>query len=279
MLDKLDEYADKMPQPEFIELANNLINSFFVAEEVPFITISWQWVLEKTVEALIAKNASEIIKLLFLVDYAQLNKNALNDVCSIVRQPIDENSLREIQVEIDGFKELIREYLLYPQNNRTKLDYIINKSSFVLDKLKNLGIVGIGAFMLASGLRLALLQERAKLDTTKWNNIKEQAIDYSKYAKIVTPKLIKLTVGSIDKECKCSKRKSGHEGEKITEYECRYFDGKDIHVFRGLSPNVVIECNKHRLQMFYDVADKVNKVAVNPVRLASRKWLELAASI
>ena len=118
MLDKLDEYADKMPQPEFIELANNLINSFFVAEEVPFITISWQWVLEKTVEALIAKNASEIIKLLFLVDYAQLNKNALNDVCSIVRQPIDENSLREIQVEIDGFKELIREYLLYPQNNR-----------------------------------------------------------------------------------------------------------------------------------------------------------------
>jgi hypothetical protein len=30
MLDKLDEYADKMPQPEFIELANNLINSFFL---------------------------------------------------------------------------------------------------------------------------------------------------------------------------------------------------------------------------------------------------------
>lgn len=281
MLDKLDEQVYKMPQPEFIELANSRM-ALTVNERMPIaLTITWQWVLAKMGEALIARDASEIIKLLFLdLDYAQLNNNAVNDVCSIIRQPVDENTLREIQVKIDSLKELLREYLLYPQNNQNQLDYVINESTFVIKKLKILEVGGIGAFMLASGWRLALLQEKAKSDITQWSTIKDRAIEYSKYVAIVSPKLFRMSIGRIDKECRCTKWESSTEGqEKITQYECSYFDGKDLHVFRELSPNVVIECNKHRLQMFQAVADNVNQIAAQPVRAASKKWLELAASI
>ncbi len=282
MLDKLDEKVYRMPQPEFIELANNSRMALTATERMPIaLTITWQWVIAKIGEALIARDASEIIKLVFSdLDYAQLNNNAVNDVCSVIGQPVNENTLREIQVKIDSLKELMREYLLYPQNNQNQLDYVINESTFVINELKKLEVVGIGAFIIASGLRLALLQEQAKLDIRKWSIIKDRAIEYSNYAAMVTPKLFKLSIGRIDKECRCTKWESRTEGqEKITEYECRYFDGKDLHIFRELSPNVVIECNKHRLQMFHAVADKVNQIAAKPVRRARKKWLELAASI
>jgi hypothetical protein len=96
----------------------------------------------------------------------------------------------------------------------------------------------------------------------------------------VTPKLVELSVGRIDKECRCTKWESGSEGEeRITEYECCYYDGKDLHIFRQISRDAEFECNKHRLQMFHSVTDRVNQTAVQPVRAASKKWQELAASI
>ena len=133
--------------------------------------------------------------------------------------------------------------------------------------------------MLVSGLQLALLQEQAKLDIKQWSRVKAKAINYSEYAAGLTPKLFQLTVGRIDKKCNCKKWKSKTEKEIITEYECRYYDGKDLHIFREYSPNVIRACNKHRLQMFHNVTNKVNCIAVRPIREASDKWQELAVSI
>lgn len=282
MLEELNEKVYKMPQPEFVEVSRNSKIAFTSNEKMPIaLTINWQWVLEKIGKALIARDARSVIKLLFSdVDYLQINHNAVEEIRSIIRQSVDENTFRETIAKINSVKELISEYLYNPQDNQARLDYIINESSFVVQKLKSLEIVGLGAFMIASGLRLALLQEKAKSDQTNWNSVKDQAIEYSNYAASVTPKLFELSVGQIDKECKCKRWESRFEGEKrITEYECCYFDGKDLHIFRQLSSNAEFECNKHRLQMFQSVTDNVVHTVVQPMREAINRWRELATSL
>ena len=277
MPESLDKLVEKMPRPEVIEIPMDAMTGFTCSERMPILTISWQSVLAKIGEFLIAGKSREVIKLLFAeMDYIQLNKNAVDDVYNIVRQPVSENAITEIQAKIYAFQELMIEYLNHPQANNLKLDYVMNESSVIIDKLKSLEVVGLGAFMIASGFRLALLQEKAKLDL-KWHDVKDKAIEYSEYATKTSPKIIKLSLGRIDKKCKCTKSGFESEGKKIeTQYECHYFDGKDIHIFRQTSSNVGIECNRHRLEMFYRVTDNINQTAVQPVRKACKKWRELA---
>ncbi len=248
MLENIDQEVKQMPHPEILE---------------------------------IARDASSVIKLLFAdVDYVRITNNAVEDICSLVRQPVDENALREAAAHIDSVKELMSEYLHQPPLKPDRLIYVIKKSSLILEQLKSLEVVGIGAFMVASGFHLALLQEQAELELTEWSSVKDRAIEYSDYAVRVTPKLIKLSVGRIDKACQCTRCESSPErAERITEYECRYFDGKDLNIFRDLSSDAVTACNKHRLQMFYNVTDSINRTAAQPVRSACKNWLELAASI
>ncbi len=279
---EIDEKVAQMPQPQVIEVSPNSRIAFTSTESLPLaLTISWQWVLSAIGEALIARDSRGVFKLLFWdLDYGKLNNNAVEDIRTLVRQPVDETALRAVQVKIDLIKELMREYLQNPQTNQRQLNYLLNESSFVVHYLKTLEVVGVGAFMIASGFRLALLQSKASSDLTEWSNVKNRAIEYSQYARGVTPNLFKLSVGLIDKECRCTSGEFGsNPSEQITEYECRYSDGKDIHLFREISPDAISECNKHRLRMFETVTDRVNQIAAKPVRSASKKWLELAASI
>jgi len=134
--------------------------------------------------------------------------------------------------------------------------------------------------MLASGFRLVLLLQQAALDRTVWSQIKSTALEDSEYAFSVTPKLFRLSVGQIDKSCQCIRWSTVPEFEESkTQYECRYFDGKDIHLFRASSLDAGFECNKHRLLMLHTVADRVNQPAAKPVRSAIKTWRLLAASI
>ena len=245
------------------------------------LTLNWQWVLAKITEALVEKDSTGVLKLLFSdLDYVQLNHNAVEDVRSLVRQSVDENTLRKTQIHIHSLKELANEYLARPLLNQPRLNDITNKSSLIILQLKSLEVVGVGAFMLASGLHLALLQEQATSGTIKWNNVKKQVIEYSEYAESVTPQLFRLTVGRIDKSCQCIKWKPGPEGiVSTTQYECRYCDSKDIHLFRATSPQVENECSKHRLQRFQTMTDIVNHTAVQPVRTALKQWRNITAII
>ena len=279
MLEKLEEKVKKIPLPGVIEVSNS--RTLTVNESLPqALTINWQWGLAKISEALIAENAIEVLKLLFSeLDYVQINRNAVEDICKIVRQPVDENVLEKTAAKIDSLKQLMSEYLHNPLINGLQLNYLIDESSFIVQQLKSLDIVGVGACMLASGFRLALLLEQAALDRTVWSQIKDKAIEDSDYAFSVTPKLFRLSVGQIDKACQCTKWKSAPELEEgITQYECRYFDGKNIHIFLGSRSDAFFECNKHRLLMFQTVVDRVNQNAAKPVRIAVKKWQELAAS-
>ena len=270
-----------MPWPEIIDGSPNSVTAFTLYERQIALTISWSWVLEKIGEALITRDTNSVIKLLFSdVNYVQLNQNALEDVRSIVRQSTNEVVLKRAQEKIESLKSLMREYLENTQNKQLQLDYIINESNFVVEQLKTLEAVGVGAFSIASGFHLALLIEKAKLDMKEWNNVKNKAIEYSDHVAQKTPTLYRLSVGLIDKSCQCTSYEFGVEqAERTIEYRCHYFDGKDIHLFRDISKKAANECNKHRLKMFYELTDKVNKTAVIPVRAAREKWLELVASI
>ena len=278
MLEKFEEKAKKMPLPKVIQVSTNSQLALTLNESSPLaLTLNWQQVLAKISEALIAGNAIEVLNLLFAdLNYIQLHRNAVNDISNLVGQPVDKNMLIEAQVNI--LKKLIIEYLKHPQLNAPQLNSLTYESSFVVQQLKRLDIVGVGAFMLASGSYLALLQEQASLGEIEWSCFKKQAIKYSQYAASVTPKLFRLTVGQIDKACYCINWEAESQ-ERITQYECHYFDGKDMHLFLAISPDAEMECNKHRLLMFQSVTDKVNQTAVQPVRTALKQWQKMAASL
>jgi len=282
VLKELDVIVNRMPQSKVLEVSfNSRIAETFTESQPVALTISWQWVLAKITEDLIARDSNGVFNLLFSdLDYVKLNANAVEDVRSLVRQSVDETTFSTIQAKIASLQELMSEYLAHPKTTQPRLNRLINESNFIIEELKSLEVVGVGAFMLASGFHLALLQEKASSDLTEWSHVKYRAIEYSQYAASVTPRLFRLSVGLIDKACQCTKWEPESEWARgISEYECRYSDGKDIHLFRAISPDAQIECNKHRLQMFQTVVDKVNQTAAQPVRTALKQWRNMAASI
>lgn len=281
MLENFAEKVKKMPLPEVVQVSNSQ-PALILNEILPLnLTLSWQQVLANISEALITGNAVEVFQLLFYhLDYLQLNHNAVNDLCHLVRQPVEPNAIKEIDAQLDSLKKLVDKYLKHPPTNTLLLNHSIHESSCVIQQLKGLDIVGVGALMLASGLRLALLLQLPASDCNAWSRIKLAAIEDSNYAFSVTPKLFRLTIGQIDKSCQCITWSSAPEFEaSSTQYECRYFDGKDVHLFRSSSLDAGFECNKHRLLMFHTVADRVNQTAARPVRSAIKKWRFLAANI
>lgn len=158
MLEDFESKAKKMPLPKIIQVSNSQL-ALTLNENLPVtLTLSWQQVLAKISDALIAGNSVEVLNLLFChLDYLQLNHNAVNDLCHLVRQPVEPNALGEIDAQLDSLKKLMDKYLKHPQTNTLLLNHLIHESSFVIQQLKSLDIVGVGALMLASGLRLALL--------------------------------------------------------------------------------------------------------------------------
>lgn len=276
---KINQLVDRMPPPEFIEgSANESLALNYNSRRLIAVIINWQWVLAKISESLVTRDTRAVIKLLFSdVDCVQINYNAIQDICSIVRQPVDENAIREAQVKVQLFVKLINKYPYQTLTSQPQLDYIINEFSLIVQTLRNLEVIGLGGFMIAAGFHLALLQKKALLEPKEWSNFKYRAREYSDYAARVTPHLFKLSVGRIDKACQCTRWESGEGSERITEYECRYSDGKDFYIFRSNSLDAFTVSNKHRLQMFYDVTDRTNQTAAKPVRVAIKKWRELAA--
>lgn len=262
----LEEKVYRMPLPDF-GVAESTI--FREQLKIQSLTINWQFVLAKLSEALIKPKQSNLIYILFAEsDYLQLNRNAITDTCSIINQPCNVTVLGEIEAQIG----LIKEYITESKNGNLR-DSIINEYGILLNQLKKLETAGLGAFTLAANVQLLLLQEKAT-DRQEWVKIKNQVIEYINYAKSVNPQLFRLSVGQIDKTCNCRKYKSEHEDK--TEYECRYFDGRNIHVFREFNNNVGYECNKHRLKMFQSVVERVNQTVSSPVRSALKKWQEFA---
>lgn len=280
--EQLEEKAVKMPLPDFEEVSE--IDNSFLFDESKKLTLTWQLVLAKLTEALINKNFSSIIELLFLeLDYAEIHRNAIRDTCNILRGafsviPYYANNLIESERKIELIKKLIKAYIGSPQNNNYYRDRAIDELGNIINELNILEVYGLGAFMLAATLQMLLMQQRATDDRVELLKLKSQAVEYINYAKSVNPQLFRLSVGQIDKTCKCIKYNlQGRENQ--SEYECRYCDGKNIQIFREFSERVGYECNKHRLKMFHSVVERVNQTASQPVRSAIKKWQEFVVSL
>lgn len=272
----IEQKVYRMPFPSFVEVSEKSKVAFLFEHTTQGnLTVDWQLLLTKVVSLSIGRRAQfnkEIFYIMFLqFDYAQINRNAINDVFTITQHLFGSSNLIEIEAKIDSLEKLITEYLSC-EIEREIIDCLINEFGVLINQLKELEVIGIGAFMLAASLQLALLQEKANTDFTQWNYVKQLTLEYTKYVKRINPKLYRLTIGRIDKSCKCTKCEL--EGEETTEYECRYFDGKNIHIFRERSDKVGYECNRHRLKMFHTVVERVNQIS-KPVRSTIKKWQEL----
>lgn len=274
----VEDRVYQMPFPDFIEVSeqSKAVYLFGQENQARHAVITWQNLLEHASKALITGDGKELLWLLFFeLDYVRLSRNAIIDVYAITKQEFDIKVLREIQFQIHSIQEIFKKYIQYPsENSRTRLIRLIDEFDVLIEQIKSLEVVGIGAFALAASLQLLLLQEKAR-NSTEWMKVRERAIDYSRYVQKVNPRLYRLTVGKIDKTCHCKTCKFIDE-EKPTEYECRYWDGKDVHVFRGSSKQVGYECNKHRLKMFHNVVETVNQSVSYPLRSAIKRWQEVA---
>lgn len=279
--EQIEEKAGRMPLPDFEEVSET--DNYFVEDELESrnLTLSWQLVLAKLSEALINKNFTQIIALLFLEsNYTKIHTNAMEDTCSILRNsfstiPFYASNIIEIERKIELIKELIKAYIGGSQNKNYYRDRAIDELGNIISELSILEVYGLGAFMIAATLQLLLMQETAT--PTDLLKLKSQTLEYINYAKVVNPRLFRLSLGKIDKSCKCIKYNSQRENQ--SEYECRYCDGRDIHIFRDKSDRVGYECNKHRLKMFHSVAQNVNQTVSQPVRSAIKKWQEFMVSL
>lgn len=279
MLEGINEKADRMPQPKFIQVAQKSEIAFTDNQKPTTLTLNWQWVLGKISRALINNASIEVIKLLtYDLEFTQIIKNAIDDIQDLTRQTVNQINLSSTITKLEVVKRLLAESERYQNNTETR-DPVVNELSYLVVQLQGLGVIGLGAFMIAASLQLALLQEQAKSDSKQWRNIKTKVMDWIAHCSATTPQLFRLSVGRIDKSCHCLEWQTHTETAVITEYECRYFDGRDTHIFRNTTPAAIATCNLHRLQMFYTVTARVNYTAVIPIRTAIKQWRRLAASL
>ena len=280
--EQIEEKAGRMRLPDFEEVSET--DSYFLFDELESkkLTLSWQLVLAKLSEALINKNFGQVTELLFLeLNYTEIHRNAMQDTCVILRDSFSTiafyaSNQIEIERKIEKIKELIIAYIKSRESNSYYAERAINELANIIAELNILEVYGLGAFMIAATLQLLLMQQRST-NSAELLQLKSQAVEYINYAKSVNPRLFRLSVGQIDKVCSCIKFNSWPENQ--SEYECRYCDGRDIHIFRDKSDRVGYECNKHRLKMFHTVVEKVNQTVSQPVRSAIKKWQEFVVSL
>jgi hypothetical protein len=281
----LEAEVSKMPLPDFVSVTkNSQLTRFDECDANNSITVTWQSVLAKTNAILAEPSSLNWLSVLFQeLDYQQITKNAINDICTIVRQPADLTAIATIETQIEQLKELFHKYFHQLHSSPIEIFHgtsfqaeIISALNTLITQTESLGLLGLGAFVLAANLHLLLLQEKAKSEPQEWQNIKGNLDRYIAYVKITLPQIFRLSVGKIDKACSCIKYSPNNPNsdfdELVTKYECRYSDGKDVYIFRDRNQRVGYECNKHRLKMFHDTVDRLMQTVVQPVRSTIKTW-------
>jgi delta endotoxin, N-terminal domain len=280
----LEAEVNKMPLPNFASVTqNSLLTCFDERDANNSIVVTWQSVLAKTTAILAEPSGLSWLSLLFQeFDYQQITKNSINDISAIVRQPADLTAIAAIETQLEELQLCCR---AFNQTHSSSIELSLQEDIICvlntsIDRTKSLGVLGLGAFVLTANLHLLLLREKAKSEPHVWQDIKDNLNNYITYSKDTLPQIFRLSVGKIDKTCSCIKYSSSNSSSSansnfengIAEYECRYFDGKDIYIFRDRSERVGYECNKHRLKMFHDTVDRLMQTVVQPVRSTIKIW-------
>src|SRR5262249_15342812 len=113
----------------------------------------------------------------------EMNRIALYEIGNVVRQAITEATVAGCNSDINSLTTALEEYLDDPENNKGILEQAMNSSRDLVSRLRGLDVVGIGGYAVAAGLRLAVLQERAKYIPSTKKTLRARAIEYHDYAK------------------------------------------------------------------------------------------------
>jgi len=120
--------------------------------------------------------------------FAEYLQNTAIIVEEIVDAKLKEEALRHARVSLAAIKGNMREYENAPKA-LTRLDHATDNSQLLVQDTKSLEFVGYMTFLSAAGMRLLILQERAKLDRDEVKNFEKAKTDYIAYHKSVDDKI------------------------------------------------------------------------------------------
>jgi virginiamycin B lyase len=118
---------------------------------------------------LINRMASKIFEKIFPPEVPSYFQDVYDEVRRIIRQELDENTVRQLQGDIGAVQKFMGDYALnhLPDNHakaQELLSHAYETSVKVTAKLQQFPLVGLAPFCVAGGLHLAILQERALTD-------------------------------------------------------------------------------------------------------------------
>jgi hypothetical protein len=110
----------------------------------------------------------------------ELLRAFIEAVARVVEQKLKEDDLRKCQALLVSINRNMLEFMNAPKF-RDRLDNASNDSQGLLARLESLEYMGYRTYMSAAGMRLAILQERAKLDPAEKENFRNARKTYIEY--------------------------------------------------------------------------------------------------
>jgi hypothetical protein len=212
-----------------------------------------------------------------------LSTRAIYEIGNIVRQTLSEFAVMECNSHINALQIQIEEYLSDPQNNAFRLTDAVIESNRLVSRLQGLDLAGFGGFMVAAGLRLAVLQERAKFVPSEKKNLKARAMEYSVYAQAAHDKMIKQFHARFS-ECRIQKEfQGGHMGGPLGwgwgwEYSIDGQTGPTRKGFNFGKEQAEEDCLKRKHVEWFDMYMPVMERG-NAIFYTYEQWRRLAKSL
>ena len=126
--------------------------------------LTWQWlglaVASGIATGLAGALVGELVNAIFGdsgPSLQEIMRTELDRFARRIEAKIDDAQLKALQGEVNGYFQLFSEYGVDPTDAR--FDFLINNTAVVLGKLEALGFPAYSTYMVAGGLRLAILQE------------------------------------------------------------------------------------------------------------------------
>jgi hypothetical protein len=130
-----------------------------------FPKFSWGWIGLKVGEAILSGCGGLIFSKLLsaIVGGPSMEELLVRAISREMKRLLEENDLRNYTALLSSLSDLMTEYANNP-NSLDRLTYAVNQSSDLVNLTNSLGYIGYPAFISAANLRIAVLQEKLKVD-------------------------------------------------------------------------------------------------------------------
>lgn len=250
-------------------------------KNIIFVTdYGFSWVLMKIAGGILSEAGAAIFRELTNNDVSPANvvRESVLRFKEVLRSEFDRQKLLEATDLISKSEVNVNHYFNDPTNNRNYLETAIQDLRSALATLRRLGpVVASGSYMVAAGLELSCIQERAKWVPSDTTIVKEHARVYAEEARRFLPEI-----------CRVAKNRfSGLDGElgpnnymiwwyyrdKGTTYQWESEHFPDDIVGTGQTRCLIDRCEK----MGYVLKD-IERNDVNPMAKLIQAWEELGNS-